>query len=333
MIGVGKMHFNPPALGRKTEPSYGFTLVELLVVITIIGILIALLLPAVQAAREAARRIQCTNNVKQVALAFHMYQDANAIFPPGYGIMKDPYGSGGFSGLEWTWADRLFVYLEQPGAADAIDWTVNAGGYLQKTWPALSAKITALLCPSDPTNAQNVAMSSGPGFGRTCYGGNFGLGCLECNIVGKSATRPSLDATQRVVGVLTFNSGNRFADVSDGTSNTALLGELILGTKGSYRGMHSYDESAVVMFNYTPNSSMPDLEMSCTPAVALEQPPNAPCTSAPKNKPLQTVRSCHPGGANVGFCDGSVHFANDGTDLFVWQSIGTPAGGEAVSLP
>jgi prepilin-type N-terminal cleavage/methylation domain-containing protein/prepilin-type processing-associated H-X9-DG protein len=313
--------------------SRAFTLVELLVVITIIGILIALLLPAVQVAREAARRMQCTNNIKQVVLAFHMYHDANGVFPPGYGIMKDSYGSGGMSGLEWTWANRLFVYMEQQGAADAIDWTMNSGGYLQKIWPAVGAKIPTLLCPSDPTITENVAMSSGPGFGRTCYGGNFGLGCLECTIAGKSATRPSLDITKRVIGVLTFNKGDRIADITDGTSNTALLGELILGTKGSFRGMHSYDESAVVMFNYTPNSSSPDMEMNCTSSVAIEQPSNSPCTSAAKNKPLQTVRSCHSGGANVGLCDGSVHFFTDSTDLFVWQSTGTPAGSEAVVLP
>ena len=96
----------------------GFTLVELLVVITIIGILIALLLPAVQAAREAARRMQCTNNAKQVALAIHLYHASNGQFPPGYGYMSTTYGAGGYS-PDWAWCTRLFPYMEQQALADA----------------------------------------------------------------------------------------------------------------------------------------------------------------------------------------------------------------------
>jgi prepilin-type N-terminal cleavage/methylation domain-containing protein/prepilin-type processing-associated H-X9-DG protein len=331
--------------GTKDSPCVGFTLVELLVVITIIGVLIALLLPAVQAAREAARSMQCTNNAKQIVLAFHMYHDANGTLPPGYGIMQTAYAAQGFGGFEWTWANRLFVYIEQQGAANSIDWNVNSGQYLPSSWPALGARIPAFLCPSNPNIDKNYAFTaSGPGYGRICYGGNFGLGCLECPIdVGRSAKPSSTTdwTTHRIVGVLDFNGNtgaylgvcNSFASISDGTSATILIGELILGTNDSYRGLHSYDESAVVMFSYPPNSTIPDRELYCTPEASLQQPPEAPCIQGVKNQPLSSSRSYHPGGVHVGMCDGSVQFVNQSVNLFVWQSLATPAGGEAAMLP
>ena len=315
----------------------GFTLVELLVVITIIAILIALLLPAVQAAREAARRIQCGNNVKQIALACHAYHEAHSTLPPGYGIMKTAYGAGGFLGMEWTWADRLFPYLDQQNLADLIKWDTNPGGVTTTgaAYSVISAQIPAFLCPTDAASKTPVAnpVYTNITYGRLCYGGNFGLGCLECAIVGKSAATPSLGAGSRVAGVFDFNRGAGFGEITDGLSNTSLVSEIILGVNGSFRGVHSYDESAVVMLNYSPNTRVPDWELSCTSDIALKQPAEAPCIQGSKNKSLTSSRSYHPGGVHVGLCDGTVRFVNQGVDLFAWQAMATPAGGEGTALP
>ena len=137
--------------------SRGFTLVELLVVITIIGILIALLLPAVQAAREAARRMQCTNNAKQVALAMHLYHQSNGQFPPGYGYCTS-YGPSGLCIAEWPWCLRLLPYLEQTAGADmmASAWGLAAGESSSLPTAAqtvVKMNISAWQCPSDPTVA------------------------------------------------------------------------------------------------------------------------------------------------------------------------------------
>ncbi|MEA1950805.1 MAG: DUF1559 domain-containing protein [Planctomycetota bacterium] len=128
----------------------GFTLVELLVVIAIIGILIALLLPAVQAAREAARRMQCSNNVKQIALALHNYHGAHEHFPPGDGY-QPPHGQ------EWSWAVRAFDYIEQDRTGEGLDWDFShwqdGPGTIRPTpqlLEILTAQIPTFHCPSDP---------------------------------------------------------------------------------------------------------------------------------------------------------------------------------------
>ncbi|HUU84389.1 MAG TPA: DUF1559 domain-containing protein, partial [Phycisphaerae bacterium] len=139
------------------NPKSGFTLVELLVVIAIIGILIALLLPAVQAAREAARRMQCSNNVKQVALACHMYHDVHKRFPPGYGYFKAAYGSGAGGEPEWPWCVRLFEFMEQKSLAERMDWGYFSGRVAvppAELLPVYNTAISSWQCPSDPTVAE-----------------------------------------------------------------------------------------------------------------------------------------------------------------------------------
>ena len=119
------MRHNRPIPDNHGRPRIAFTLVELLVVITIIGILIALLLPAVQAAREAARRMQCSNNLKQIGLALHMHLEAKGTFPDGWSWFSDTNEKLG--GNEATWITRLLPYVEQAGVDGTIDWTKAFG--------------------------------------------------------------------------------------------------------------------------------------------------------------------------------------------------------------
>ncbi|MFI4876580.1 MAG: DUF1559 domain-containing protein [Blastopirellula sp. JB062] len=144
---------------KRRNLAAGFTLVELLVVIAIIGVLIALLLPAVQQAREAARRMTCSNNFKQMALAVHMYNDSFSQFPPGY----DKY--------EWTWMARLLPYIEQSAGADAIQWNKNAAGSpLAAYIPVLTAQYASMQCPSDPTVTVNWSEGNACGTWATSKG-------------------------------------------------------------------------------------------------------------------------------------------------------------------
>jgi type II secretory pathway pseudopilin PulG len=305
-------------------------LVELLTVVAIVGILVALLLPAVQAAREAARRAQCSSNCKQVSLAMHLYEQANRQLPPGYGYFRQPYGSGDSEEPEWPWCPRLFAYIEETALYQAVNWGWNpglsSGVFAAGQQPILAAKISTFLCPSDNNsdglwNADNKCTGmSNLLYARISYAGNFGRGQLE--------------APSRIKGVFGYNYGARFSEIHDGTSNTLLTSELVVGTDCSIRGAHSYDEGPVFMQDYTPGDPTPDLVRWCDPADGHS--PLAPClwtgnnsgTLSKLNMVLHTSRSTHPGGVTVSMCDASVRFISNEIDLKTWQALGTPAGNE-----
>ena len=320
-----------------------FTLVELLVVIAIIGILIALLLPAVQAAREAARRMQCTNNAKQIALATHMYHDNFKQFPPGYGYQNHGYGQNGGWGVEpeWSWMVRLFPYLEQPVAADAFNdgyWDFWIGNFTsttpEKLITVLSAKYSGFQCPSDPSvrtnwNAGGVYVPSWPtvGFSRGSYAGNFGYGDPA---ITNSA---GLERPGHINGVFAYNYGASIEEIPDGTSSTLLMSEVIPGSVMSLRGAWWFDEGPMFMVEYTPNDMTPDLVMGSR-CNAEDSAPSAtaPCRGSvsESNMSVHTARSCHPGGVVTGMCDGSASFVTNQVSLSIWRALGTPKGGETI---
>ncbi len=233
---------------------YGFTLVELLVVITIIGILIALLLPAVQSAREAARRMQCQNNLKQLGLACLNYESTYGVFPPAShwvdlkpGMAANSMRMQNQNNLRENWVILVLPFLEQQALYDAFDLTLpindarNAG--------PRSTQLAVMRCPSDSNARTNYSGKSGssqtsnhgPNWGRGNYGANGALGfqsdSIHCDMIpalpggvdAGCAARLTSWPDRRVRGVMGANASCSMAEIRDGTSNTFLLLELRAG--------------------------------------------------------------------------------------------------------
>jgi len=277
--------------------SAGFTLVELLVVITIIGILIALLLPAVQAAREAARRMQCGNNFKQVGLALHNYHTAKGCFPPGMlNWGNGPYGW-------WSWSAYLLPYVEQQGVYDMItfDDTGYCGpdGSMSSNRRSCAAVIRAYVCPSDPQAGELVyAWSGSPSNGPDPQDN-----CALTNMCGVSDSvlwvdSPSWGNPKKypsdVDGVFGLNGCCTIADIRDGTSNTLMVGEVAGKGPGTRRG---------------------DMWVSWN-LLSTQDGINGPFTVPGGTYPPDNqgwlrytgFASFHPGGCNFAMADGSVSF-------------------------
>lgn len=307
-------------MGRTSKR--GFTLVELLVVIAIIGVLVALLLPAVQAAREAARRMQCTNALKQLALAMHNYHDINNALPIG----ALPVG-GDFDGHSWY--SRTLPQLEQTAMYNNLNFSVIVGN---NNNPDLRAtKLPMHMCPSDQAMMQE---STNPTWRvwRTNYAVNFG----NTNYGQKD------ESSVKFAGApFSINTAHNFAVVSDGLSNTLMVGEVVTpkdaGWQGYY-GVPMYAGGAGFTGWFTPNSLGPDkLARKCFND-NLNAGVIAKCTSAGGGQAdvanqVVTLRSRHPGGVNAALCDGSVRFIQQNIDLVVYRASTSAQGGESVSLP
>ncbi len=249
----------------------GFTLVELLVVITIIGILIALLLPAVQAAREAARRMQCTNNLKQIGLAMHTYHDALRSFPPG--SVRAPQGH--------TWFTFILLFMEQRPLYDQLD---PQGQQIPATAPSSGPLVTQLgiyRCPSDSGAAVNEYYESYPT-------ANYVVSRTMFNAPGNSMNWPLCV---------------RVNAITDGLSNTLLVSERGLFDR-STGGIWSGWITTAGTFSFSSTRPIN------TPYMPLDQPVNVSPGNDPWYSRL-TVTSRHPGGANFAFCDGSVRFLGE----------------------
>ncbi len=318
------MRTNPPS--KIQNPKSGFTLVELLVVITIIGILVALLLPAVQAAREAARRSQCSNNLKQWGLAIANYEQANGWFP--YGVI---YGSAGPSAThapavctlntpgDWmrqTLVIPLWPFMEQMGLYGQFDFNYTFYSTETRNLQLTSVPVPYYYCPSDRVGKW-AADVYGPR-SRGNYVANWGY----CDYY---QTQPA----GYKIGPFSPNRQYLAAQISDGLANTMFMGEIIQAINDAdldFRGdfFNSDVGAAQFMTLYTPNSGIDTT--GC-----FEANPNEPAPCQPAAPFYVSARSRHPGGVTIAFGDGSVHFIADQIALNLWRALSSKDGGEPVT--
>ncbi|WP_254511301.1 DUF1559 domain-containing protein [Anatilimnocola floriformis] len=313
------------------QRSRGFTLVELLVVIAIIGVLVALLLPAVQAARESARRMSCTNNMKQIGISLHNHHDSKLVLPPGStgggGVGTDLGKPRGPS--ETTWVAYLFPFLEQTNLDIQVNWAqLNANFYDNGGLKITPLKVTLFLCPSDVRPEPNTTYPPSV-FGRGNYVANNGIGpAIEYRLGPGHTTPPNM---ARPGGAFFINSWLGMKDITDGTSNTVMVSEIRCPkstTDG--RGIMHYPEGPLFHHNRTPNSLAPD-EIRQAWCVSTREAPCIGAYTAYNNiRDIRTARSNHPGGVNAMLADGSVRFVRESIQLSIWQAVSSPDGGEII---
>jgi prepilin-type N-terminal cleavage/methylation domain-containing protein len=328
------------ACGQECAPArrFAFTLVELLVVIAIIGILIALLLPAVQQGREASRRAACANNLKQLGLALIEFHDVRQHFPAG---------RGGPVPLVFSPHAFLLPFVEQSGLYGELDLTsspmnltiggVSYSGAANAT--AASQSVAILQCPSDPAAGQ----IPGSPYGTTNYAANTGSGTVN------NGTLVAAD------GVFFLTSGIGFANIIDGSSRTAAFSERMLGTGLTVSTLSSADVGLYILeLGNGIDASVPTCASLgtgdwystrgakwilgnygntlynhfYTPNVARWD-----CMNQAQQKGFMAARSNHPQGVNLLLCDGSARFVTNSVDPAVWRAASTIAGAEPIDVP
>jgi len=308
----------------------GFTLIELLVVIAIIGVLTSLLLPAVQQAREAARRMSCRNNLKQIGLALHNYHDTHSTFPPGY-IASGPYSDGATDTTPgWGWAAFILPQMDQGNLHEAANFNLSLQD--PKNASAIQTTIPAYLCPSDMT--PNGPFAVPDGFGNTVA---MAAPSSYAACVGGDETGTT-DATG--AGVFYRNSRTRIRDITDGTSNTILIGEKAWSNANA---IWAGAMSAGVLMRGQQNPCQPVVPGAWYPAATLtlsHSHLNNALIDSDGSAGMDDFSSRHSGGSNFTFADGSVHFIRsvpsdnpDGSyspDSVIFQSMGTRAKREVV---
>jgi prepilin-type processing-associated H-X9-DG protein len=317
----------------------------LLVVIAIIAVLVALLLPAVQQAREAARRTQCKNNLKQIGLALHNYHDAFKLLPPGY---VDRNGNPNLTpdkdqGPGWAWSSFILPFMDQSNVYNQINFNIGVG--LGVNAQISQTSLTAFQCPSDPLQRTFPVYSTALTTPLTTVAHSNYMACngwLECFSGAGGNPQPGSGADglsgtfgQAGVGAFYRNSNVSAASITDGMSNTILAGE------------RSSNHSPGTWTGAVTGGQCPAW-MATIPATPYVAPPGAPYDNADFGEALifshcnathlpnadfpiydpDTYYSYHTGGCHFLMCDGSVRFISSYVDGFTYQHLATIAGNE-----
>jgi prepilin-type N-terminal cleavage/methylation domain-containing protein/prepilin-type processing-associated H-X9-DG protein len=313
----------------------GFTLIELLVVIAVIGVLIALLLPAVQSAREAARRLQCVNNLKQLGLALHNYHDTNNAIPQGTGaVLCDD----GFLHSSISWAVSILPQLEQGPLYNSANFSLSLEGPCfgsDANTTVRSAWVSLFLCPSDPDRVGHLSYRGVAG--STVFAGDEAL----------MAFPGEPNPGRKPDGLLYFRSHERISSVLDGTGYTALVAERLRGWGLGAIGRTQLSSKTLTQFLAGPSCELDTpfwanyglLGGSLSTALLnFSRPPNSELPSCLTSGTrlwiylgYENASSAHPGGVNVLFGDGSIRFIKNSVNPLPWAALATRAGGEVIS--
>lgn len=344
---------------RRVQKKSGFTLIELLVVIAIMAVLIALLLPAVQQAREAARRSQCKSNLQQIGFALHSYYNSHETLPPGVVNATNPIRQTA-EGYHHGWLVALLPYIDQPLLSQAIDPVLSI--YDDANLEFRKVRVAVYLCPTDPAaerandQNQNVALSS------YCGNHHHTLGAIDTNNH----------------GVLFLNSRVRYKDIYDGSSSTIMAGEAKRSSEdlGWSSGTRATLRNGGIPLNQTPEGSRYYNDLGANPATEFAQnleanqksesamggdgggisygaetnniaemsesmsgpsevaaPPRPPRPALPTNLSSDPggFGSHHRGGAQFLLCDGSVSFLSENIDPATYRHLLDRADGDAIS--
>jgi prepilin-type N-terminal cleavage/methylation domain-containing protein/prepilin-type processing-associated H-X9-DG protein len=341
MVFLPTRNVSKPTLATKTCSRYrhGFTLIELLVVTAIFAVLIGLLLPAVQKVREAASRMSCVNNLKQLALAAHQHHDAKRKFPNGLHTVET--SNGGYANGT-CWQVELLPYFEQENLKKKWDYNDFRNNVMGGRSATTAQVLQVLLCPSDQLSDPVWFVDVNPDFPQYAYASGF----YGLSSYGGNAGRLSAADTSRATrdGIFFQDSSVRLADVTDGTSSTFLFGERShldpefdrlassyspsfgpLAKEGKWAAVYATSGGSIwerllstpVPINYrVPAGTTPDEFLGPTGA---------------QNTRLRAFGSGHAGGANFAFADGSARFVSESIPLDVLQALSTRAGGEVVA--
>jgi prepilin-type N-terminal cleavage/methylation domain-containing protein/prepilin-type processing-associated H-X9-DG protein len=286
-----------PSAHRRAS---GFTLVELLVVMAIIGVLVALLLPAVQAAREVARRTSCTNNAAQLGLALHNYEFHHEMLPPGVTNPEGPIRNEP-QGLHVSWIVHVLPYLEQNVLWQRFDQ--SAGAYAAENAEVRRTHVGVLICPSYAGSRKNVERT----IARSTY-----AGCHH-------ETEAPIDADNH--GLLFLNSRIRYSDIYDGSAQTLLIGECLPGDDPLDLGWVSGTRATLRNTSAIERPRRPSTDGAAADAAPREQ---------PGSTYVGGFGSYHAGQVVVAFADGSVRALNDSINPEIYRRMGHRADGEII---
>lgn len=314
----------------------GFTLIELLVVIAIIGVLIGLLLPAVQKVREAAGRLKCSSNLRQFGIAMQSYYDAMGAFPGA----RDPFP------LAFSPHAHLLPFVEGQNVQNLIDFGANGATSTYKGTNATAA-VTAVPLFSCPSDTGKVPGGNGATPGVTFAGTNY----VSCVGTGISSTGVFNGDYLTGDGVFLLTNPIRIADVLDGTSTTAAFSESVYGNGLAGLSPAPAPQDPLVLAVHISGSAMDPATCAATTTFTGQRgdrwinggylstaynhftTPNSAtldCLNSSNNLGLKTARSRHPGGVNLLMCDASVRFVKNNVTLAIWRAIATRAGNEAI---